>query len=224
MAIFLLIRHGETDFNKKSIIPGRLPGVHLNKNGLQQAQSLADVLASAPIKAIYASPLERTLETAGPLAKALKLEVFPLPDLLETDPGEWQGQSSRKLRRQKIWKIVQQHPSLFRFPGGESIAECQVRMVHALESLRLQAAPLDVVACFSHADPIKQVVAYYLGLPLDQFQRLAVDLASITAMHISDEGGRLLLLNYRPGLPWDLLKPPAHLRKALDPARQKPKP
>ncbi len=93
MPIFLLIRHGETDYNKKMHIAGRLPNVHLTKKGRQQAQSLADKLANAPIKAIYSSPLERTLETAEPLAKALKLEVIPMPGLLETDCGEWQGQS-----------------------------------------------------------------------------------------------------------------------------------
>lgn len=224
MAIILLIRHGETDFNKKHIIPGRLPNVHLNKKGQQQARQLADTLGTAPIKAIYASPLERTLETAEPLANDLKLDVIPLPDLLETDCGTWCGQPVSKLRRLKTWKIVQQHPSQFHFPGGETIADCQHRMVRALETLRLQAAPLEVLACFSHADPIKEAVAYYLGLSLDQFQRLAVDLASVTALHITDEGSRLLLLNYRPGLPWDLLKPPKHMRRAIVEARQKPKP
>ena len=53
------------------------------------------------------------METAEPLANALKLEVIPMAGLLETDCGEWQGQSVRKLRRLKIWHSVQQHPSLF---------------------------------------------------------------------------------------------------------------
>ncbi|HEX9090189.1 MAG TPA: histidine phosphatase family protein, partial [Anaerolineales bacterium] len=172
MPIFLLIRHGETDFNKKMHIAGRLPNVHLTKKGQMQAQTIADMLAKAPIKAIYASPLERTMETASPLAQALKLEITPLPDLLETNCGEWQGQSVKKLRRKKEWQLVQQHPSLFHFPAGESIAECQHRMVQAMESIRLKHAPQDLVACFSHADPIKQAIAYYLGLPLDNFQRL----------------------------------------------------
>jgi broad specificity phosphatase PhoE len=133
--------------------------------------------------------------------------------LLETDCGEWQGQSVKKLRRQKIWKTVQLHPSLFHFPGGESIAECQHRMVQALETLRPQYSDQDVVACFSHSDPIKQVVAYYLGLSLDNFQRLAVDTASITVLFISDSGSRLFMLNHHPSFSWDALKPP-----------QKPKP
>ena len=117
MPTFLLIRHGETDYNRKMTIAGRMSSVHLNKKGLQQAQTLAEKLSILPIKAIHASPLERTMETAQPLADALQLEIIPTPGLIETDIGEWQGQSVRKLRRMKVWRSLQQYPSLFNFPG-----------------------------------------------------------------------------------------------------------
>jgi probable phosphomutase (TIGR03848 family) len=203
MPIFLLIRHGETDYNKKMHLPGRLPNVHLNERGHQQARLLADKLAKAPIKAIYSSPLERTMETAQPLAASLNLTVISTPSLLETDCGEWQGQSVKKLRHQKVWKEVQQHPSLFHFPGGEAVIECQHRMVQVFESLRREFSDHDLVACFSHADPLKQVVAFYLGLPLDNFQRLSLDPASITALLVTKSGSRLLMLNYNPSLNWE---------------------
>jgi len=203
MPIFLLIRHGETDYNKKMHLPGRLPNVHLNEKGRQQAQAVAESLAKAPIKAIYSSPLERTLETAEPLAVLHKLSVTPLSGLLETDCGEWQGQSVKKLRRQKIWKSVQQHPSLFHFPAGESIMDCQHRMVEVLETLRREYSDQDLVACFSHADPIKEVVAFYLGLPLDNFQRLSIDTASVTALLVTENGSRLLMLNHNPSFSWE---------------------
>ena len=212
MPTFLLIRHGETDFNKKMHIAGRLPGVHLNKNGQRQALALAERLSNLPIKAIYASPLDRTMETAGPLARALKLEIIPTPGLLETDCGEWQEGSIRKLRRLKVWRSLQQHPSLFRFPGGESILECQHRMVQVLESLRQVHAAQDIVACFSHSDPIKQLVAYYLGIPLDHFQRLTISPGSITVINISDNGTRLIMLNYNLDFPAETLQP-AQLKK-----------
>ncbi len=211
MPIFLLIRHGETDYNKKMHLPGRLPNVHLNKKGLEQAQNVANTLVKAPIKAIYSSPLERTLETAAPLASLLKLTVIPNPGLLETDCGEWQGQSVKKLRRQKVWKSVQQHPSLFHFPGGETIVDCQHRMVQVLEALRREFSDQDLVACFSHADPIKEVVAFYLGLPLDNFQRLSIDTASITALLVTQSGSRLLMLNNNPSFNWDAFTP-AHAK------------
>ncbi len=205
MPIFLLIRHGETDYNKKMHLPGRWPDVHLNDKGRSQAQAISDTLASAPIKAIYSSPLERTLETAEPLADILKLTVTPISGLLETDCGDWQGQSIRKLRRLKVWKSVQQHPSIFRFPGGEAISDCQHRIVQVFETLRREFSEHDLVACFSHADPIKQVVAFYLGLPLDNFQRLSIDTASITALLISETGSHLLMLNHNPSFHWDAL-------------------
>ncbi len=208
MTIFLLIRHGETDYNKSWHLPGRLPDVHLNNRGRQQAQALADNLSKAPIKAIYSSPLDRTLETADPLARLLKLEVIPMAGLLETDCGEWQGLSVKKLRRQKVWQEVQHHPSLFTFPGGESVRESQNRMVQSIKSLRLIHSSGDVVACFSHADPIKQVIAFYLGLGLDNFQRLSITPGSVSALSISENGSQLISLNINPSFTWESMQPP----------------
>ena len=218
MPIFLLIRHGETDFNKKSHLAGRLPNVHLTTRGQQQAKLLAEKLSQVPIKAIYASPLERTMDTAQPLAVARNLAINPLDDLLETDCGDWQGQSAKLLRRKKEWKLVQQHPSLFHFPLGESIAECQHRMVRAIETIRLRHQPQDIVACFGHADPIKQAVAYYIGLPLDNFQRLAIDVGSITIIQVAENGSRLLALNYNPAFTWEVLLPPTPKKRRKRPA------
>ncbi len=76
-------------------------------------------------------------------------------------------------------------------------------MVQVLESLRLQYSPQDLVACFSHSDPIKQVIAFYLGLPLDHFQRLYINTGSVTVLQISENGSRLLMMNYDPSLTWD---------------------
>src|SRR3989304_7709535 len=120
MPLFLLIRHGETDYVKKGRLSGRQPGIHLNKKGKAQAEALVEKLTGAPVKAIYSSPLERTLETAGPVAKALGLEVIPRPGLIDTDIGEWTDRTLSSLKRQKIWRTVQQAPTLVRFPGGEN--------------------------------------------------------------------------------------------------------
>jgi probable phosphoglycerate mutase len=214
MPIFLLVRHGETDYNKKMVIAGRLPGVHLNKKGQHQAEALAEKLSALPIKAIYASPLERTMETAQPLAKALQLEAVPTPGLLETDCGEWQGQSVRKLRRLKIWRSLQGSPSSFCFPGGETVFECQHRMVKVLDDLRRQHSPADMVVCISHSDPIKMLVAHYLGMPLDHFQRLSISTASITVLQISENGSHLVMLNYNPEFSWDIFKPKVPRKKS----------
>ncbi len=196
MPLFLLIRHGENDYVKKGRLAGRMPGVHLNERGRQQSQALVEKLASAPLKAIYSSPLERALETAGPLAAAFGLEVCTLPGLTETDFGEWQGKSLKGLRRLKQWRMVQSAPSRMHFPSGESFAEAQQRIVRELEQLYARHDPKDLVVCVSHADPIKLAVAFYLGLPIDLFQRLAVSPGSITALYLGEAGSQLLTLNY----------------------------
>lgn len=196
MPIFLLIRHGENEYVKKGRMAGRLPGIHLNERGRQQAQALAERLVQAQIKAIYSSPLERAMETAEPLARALGLDIIPRPGLIETDIGEWAGERTKGLSRLKIWKTVQRQPSIFRFPGGETFADGQHRIAQDLGDLATRHEPKDLVACFSHADPIKMAVAFYIGLPLDLFQRLAVSPGSITALMISPESSFLLNLNY----------------------------
>ena len=196
MPIILLIRHGENDYVKEGRLPGRKPGIHLNEIGRAQAKKVAKKLSRAPIKAVFSSPLERAAETAAPIAKALDLEVITRQGLIETDVGNWQGKKVKKLSQRKIWRKIQMNPSRFRFPGGERIAESQHRIVEEIESLCAQHNPEDIFVCVSHADPIKLAVAYYLGMPLDMFQRVNVSPASITALYIGEFGSRLLMLNY----------------------------
>jgi probable phosphoglycerate mutase len=192
MTTFLLIRHGENDWVGRRL-PGWTPGIHLNDHGLAQAEALTALLRPIRLAAVCSSPLERALETARPLARSKGLTVQRTRGLAEMQVGEWQGQSLRRLRRRKLWSIIQHTPSLARFPGGESFPEAQGRIVAALDMLRrTYPSPRAVVACFSHADMIKLAVAYYIGQPLDMFQRLAVDPASITALYIGE--GRAFLL------------------------------
>ena len=195
MPVILLIRHGENEYVKKGRMAGRLPGVHLNETGLQQAQMLAEKLCGAPIKAIYSSPLERAIETAVPLASALGLEIIQRPGLVETDVGNCQGQTLKSLRRLKIWRTVQHAPSLMRFPGGESFVDAQYRITTEVVEVCALHQPDELIACFSHADPIRLAVAFFLGLPLDNFQRLFVSPASITSIHIGESSSHLVNLN-----------------------------
>ncbi len=199
MPTILLIRHGENEYVKKGRLAGRLPGVHLNETGRAQAAALAEALRGLPIQAVYSSPLERTLETAAPIAEALEQQVRPLDGLLEVDFGTWQDKTLKSLRRRKLWRTVQGNPARMRFPEGETFAQAQQRIVTALESLAQQHPdPKTLLVCVSHSDLIKLAAAYYLGLPLDLFQRLHVSPASITALHLPPEGGAsLLALNYR---------------------------
>lgn len=198
MPSVLLIRHGENDFVKKQRLAGRLSGVHLNERGRAQAAALAAALKELPLRAIYSSPLERALETAHPIAAAHKLRVVRRPGLIETNVGEWQGQRLAAVRRQKTWRTLQERPSQFRFPGGESILEQQARLVGEVQSLCAAHKPKDLIALVGHADPIKLIITYYLGMSLDHFQRIAIDTASVTTLHIAEGRSLLVRLNWKP--------------------------
>jgi probable phosphoglycerate mutase len=196
MRLLFLIRHGHNEYVGKGKLAGRMPGVHLSELGARQALALAGLLKPVRLQAIYASPLERTMETAGPIAVAHGKDVQPLPGLLEIDYGRWQGASLKALQRRKLWPVIQNRPSLARFPGGESFAEAQARVVAALDELltRHPGSKTDVAAVF-HSDPIKLALAYFLGLPLDMFQRLTIDPASISVLAFSGHSVRLLKMN-----------------------------
>jgi broad specificity phosphatase PhoE len=200
MPTIYLIRHGENDYVKTGRLAGRLPGVHLNETGRQQAQAVADILCQAlpkeQVKAIYSSPLERAMETAEPISCAFGLQIIPRDGLIETHYGEWQNKSVKGLSRLKVWKRVQAAPSLFSFPGGESFGEAQNRIVSELKDLVERYEEKEIVLCVSHADPIKLAVAYFTGLPMDLFQRLQVSPASINGLYLDQGVSRLLTLNY----------------------------
>ena len=204
MPLLLLIRHGENDFVKTGKLPGQSAGIHLNERGQKQAQALGEALKVVPIKALYASPLERAMETAEPVAQARKLQIIQEPGLRDANVGKWQGKSLKSLRLTKAWRVVQSSPSRFQFPEGESFMDLQTRIVNALEGIiRKHNKPKDIVAVVFHADPIKLAVAHFLGLPLDHFQRLSCDTGSLTAIFAGEMGASLLKLNQRP--PFDFL-------------------
>ncbi len=181
--LVLLVRHGATPTTGK-VMPGRAPGLHLSEAGQAQAAAVAERLATLKLDAIYTSPLERARETAAPTAAATGLTPIEEPGLLEADVGEWTGKTLGSLARLKEWRGVHGSPSTFRFPGGESLAELQARVVAVLD--RVHAAhPGGTVACFSHADPIRLGLVFALGAPLDAFGRVVVDTGSISALRFT---------------------------------------
>ncbi len=213
MPLFLLIRHGENDYVKTGRLAGRTPGVHLNEHGKKQAADLGEALKDVPLASIYSSPLERAMETATPIAQARSLEIRQAPNLMDTDIGEWQGAELKKLSKLPEWKTVQQAPSRFRFPGGESFAEQQVRLVNEIEGIAKLHQPEDIVALVFHADPIKLVVDYYLGMPLDHFQRLSCSTGSVTILQLGRQGANLVKQNLTPPFKLDVPQPPAKKEK-----------
>ncbi|MEZ4673872.1 MAG: histidine phosphatase family protein [Caldilineaceae bacterium] len=204
---FLLIRHGENDWVGTDRLAGRSVGVHLNETGQKQAEQLADLLAVQPITAVYSSPLERCMQTAAPVAKALGLSVVAEPGILEVDYGEWQAGNLKELSKLPGWHRVQHYPSTFRFPQGETLREVQHRAISTIERLR-DAHPNQVVALFSHGDVIRTTIAHYFGTPLDLFQRVHISTASISTLAFFDETPAVLGVNYLPTLPKLEIKAP----------------
>lgn len=191
MATIVLVRHATTAATGKRL-GGWTPGVHLDEAGRGQAGRTARMLAGLPITAVYASPLERTQETAKIVAKPHGLRVRTRRDIGEVDYGDWTDKPLGQLRRRSLWPVIQHTPSRVTFPGGESMRGMQSRAVEAVESLAAEHTGETVVAV-SHADVIKAVLAHFLGMPLDTFQRLLVSPASASVLHLAEGAPPMLL-------------------------------
>jgi probable phosphomutase (TIGR03848 family) len=197
--VVLLVRHGKTP-TTGTILPGRAKGLHLSEEGMAQAEAVAGrigVLTAdgqrAPV-AVYASPLERTTETAKPIARRLGLRVRSSRGLLECDFGEWTGAELKVLAKKPEWSQVQRTPSTFRFPGGESFLEMQARITGTIAELAA-LHPGETVVAVSHADPIKAAIAAAAGTHLDLFQRLNVSPCSVSALAYTGAGPHVLTVN-----------------------------
>lgn len=207
--LVLLIRHGTAEYK-----PGRLygwtPGVHLSAQGRDEAKLLAERLEAVRLKAVYSSPLERCIETAEAISAGRRLEVRVEERLGEVRYGSWQGRTFKSLVRTPLWRTVQLVPSQATFPGGESLLELQRRGVEAIEEIRARHRR-GVVATVSHADMIKAILAHYLGLHLDLFQRLSVEPASVSAVALGDGFPRVLRISDTGT--YESLNPPSRPRK-----------
>lgn len=193
--LVLLVRHGKTPTTGDEL-PGRTPGLHLAELGQQQAQAAADRIGAlgSKVTAVYASPLERTRETAAPIAKALGLRVRRNKGLIELDVGDWTGRKLKELSKLPEWKTVQKYPSGFTFPGGESFTSMNARISDTVADLAAKHRG-EAIVCVSHADPIRALVASAMGTHLDLFQRVVVSPCSISALLYTPEGPVVLAVN-----------------------------
>jgi len=205
LTLVLLIRHALTDTAGKKLT-GWDPGVHLNERGRQQAEALAERLAPLPIRAIYSSSLERCVETATPLARAKGSSVETLETLRDVHYGAWTGRNIAPLRKTKLWSKLVASPGDARFPQGETLRETQARIVAEVSAI-VDRHPRQLIAVFSHADPIKLALAHYLGLHIDLFNRVVVAPASVSAVAVTSGAPFVLRINDTGNLS-DLAPPP----------------
>lgn len=195
MTTILLIRHAVNDYVKTGRLAGWLPNVHLNDEGIAQAKALGERLAELPLHAIYASPLERTMETAEAIQRHHpKQSIIPNHAIGEVQYGDWEGVKIADLRHRKMWQVIQEYPSRAVFPNGEALRDAQTRAVNEIERLRIQH-PKQTIVIVSHADIIKMVTAHYSGMHLDNFQRIVVSPASITTIVIDHSRPYIVTIN-----------------------------
>ena len=195
MTVFHLLRHGEpTVFGR---INGRLPGVGLSAKGRAEIAAVASRLAGEKIDAIYASPLQRTRETAEILSDRLALPVQYREEVIELDFGEWTGLTADEIRNDERWQMWSNCRSIAAIPGGESWRKVQDRVVHALFDLH-RLHPDQALVIVSHGDVIRAGLLFALGMPLDFGSRIEVGLASLSTIRLDGSGIRVLALNDCP--------------------------
>jgi probable phosphoglycerate mutase len=198
MATLFLIRHGLTAVTGKTLY-GRTPGISLDDRGRAQADRLSERFAPVRLSAIYSSPLARCTETLAPLAARQRLEVRTEDGLTEMDAGAWTNRSLAQLRRTRLWRVVMEHPSQFRFPDGEAFAEALTRALTTVQAI-VARHPRGRIAVGTHGDIVRMLVTHYAGAHLDLFQRNASDPGSVSVVLLGDGSPRLLLVNDTGGL------------------------
>jgi probable phosphomutase (TIGR03848 family) len=210
MTTLFLIRHGLTAHTGRTLY-GRSPGVPLDDRGRAQATTLAERFAPVRLTAIYSSPLERCVQTVEPLAAAQRLPILERDGLLEMDAGRWTGRSLASLRRTRAWGELVGRPSVGAFPDGESFADAHRRIVADVEAIARRHRR-GRVAIATHGDVVRMLVAYFSGAPLDEFQRIVADAASVSVVGLDGRLPHVLLVNDTGGLdrfgkapapPWD---------------------
>jgi probable phosphomutase (TIGR03848 family) len=193
LTTFFFVRHAVTSHTGHKL-SGRLAGIPLTDEGRQQAETVAEKLSEIPFKAVFTSPIDRTLETARVIARRQGLKVQTAEGFTEVEFGKWTDKSFKVLRRTKLWSQVQRFPSGTRFPEGESFLDVQARAIAEVDRLRAEH-PKDVICCVSHADVIKLIVSYYLGVHMDLFQRMDIGPASVSVVAVGEPGPRVLTVN-----------------------------
>jgi len=195
MARIILVRHGETDWNKREVFRGQID-VLLNQNGLNQAQAVGNALKGQKLNAIYSSPLSRAVQTANEIAKFHNLDVNLEDGYLDLNYGQWQGVSHEevKTRYPELYDKWHEQPHLLRFPGGESLNDVRERAINALERI-IFIHPGDTIIVVAHRVVNKVLLCSVLDLDNSHFWRIRQDTCCINIFEDSKIGYVLYCLN-----------------------------
>jgi broad specificity phosphatase PhoE len=189
-----MVRHGSTGL-MKTVLCGRMSGVHLNGQGINEAETLAWRLAPGlRASVIFASPMERAIETAAPLARSLRASIRVMPAFNECDFGDWTGLDFAALESRRDWKAFNERRCTAKAPLGESLFDVQCRAVAAAKDLIETCAESDIVV-FTHADVIRSALCFFTAMPLQFYLRYSAEPASLRVLE--NRNGTLTLAGGR---------------------------
>jgi broad specificity phosphatase PhoE len=193
----ILVRHGETAWNKVRRIQGGSSDTPLSETGKLQVEALAWRLKEEKIEAVYSSPLQRARDTAEAIARDHHLEVIPLPELKEIAVGDFEGVLAADLK-QRFDEFIcrdKHHPEPFKLPGVESVCDVQKRAWTAIKSISEKHREGTVVVV-SHYFVIMSIVCRVLNLPIAEMVHLRLSTGTITTFTMDgDDSIRLELFN-----------------------------
>jgi broad specificity phosphatase PhoE len=195
----ILVRHGQTKWNAGSQVGEHFRGridLDLNQRGEAQAQAVADCLASLELRAVYASPLKRALDTARPVARAHSLTVRPFQGLLDIDYGQWAGLAHRSVTAQwpELYGQWCTAPHRVQIPGGESLADVRRRVSAGLDEI-LDRHQRQTVVLVGHQVVNKVLICVMLGLDDSAFWRIRQDTGCINRFDYDGRAFAVLTLN-----------------------------
>lgn len=192
----ILVRHGETQWNKLGKFLGQLD-IGLNSRGLAQALETAREVSDWRPTAIYSSPLQRTMQVAQAISSLVELPTVAVDGVKELDLGEVEGVTGEEMLSSwpKVYAAWREDPSSVVMPNGESIAQLQKRAWLAIVELMEKHSEDDTLVVVSHNFAIRTIVAKLLGMPLSNFHRMVLSLASICVIESDQRGQRLVSYN-----------------------------
>lgn len=192
MTKIFLIRHGMCDHVGK-YIAGRMKGISLNSVGCKQVETLAEKIKNIPISCIFTGPLERVVETAEIIGEKVNVKPIISKELDEVDYGSWTGAAFEKLSGKPLWNDFNNAHGSVRIPDGEMMSDVQVRMCSFIEEKRRLLNGNIIIV--SHGDPIKTVIAHYIGIQLNSMEKILIDTASVTVLISGNRGVVLECVN-----------------------------
>ncbi len=194
MTVFYFIRHARTDSNSRGRYMGWVDeDIDPAETGATEA--VARSLADAKISAIYASPLRRARQTAGPLSDRLNLEITTYDGFGEMRMGAWEGMTQKAIAEQypSEWRIWREDPARLRMPGRESLDDVQRRVARAMDDVTETGH--EVVAVFTHDVVVRLAVLHVLGVAANLYRRIAASNCAISALHYGPARREILVLN-----------------------------